>query len=247
MAPPSISTFAAPGGTSPYFTAAATAAHADVPEALVRPTPRSQMRIDTSRPSDAWAKLDVRTLREGCMRTDERARSGPPRRGSTRPETPPRAGCPPTPARLRFARGLPPADARSPARPDRPRRPAPARRRAGRPGTPPFPSPPARPRCRGARGAPRTAASAPRRPTPENHPSGAFPRRRRYTPATRSPFPLRSNSPPSGLNMRNRVSAPGAPASTTTIPSPPGPRCRSQIRRTSPGVSTGPSPSSKTR
>ena len=48
--PPSMTTVAAPGVMKPHLTAAATAAHADVPDAVVGPTPRSQIRIATSRP-----------------------------------------------------------------------------------------------------------------------------------------------------------------------------------------------------
>jgi len=45
MLPPSIWTVVRPPGTSPDFSAAATAAHAEVPDADVAPTPRSQIRI----------------------------------------------------------------------------------------------------------------------------------------------------------------------------------------------------------
>ena len=45
MFPPSIRTLVRPHGTSPDFTAAETAAHAEVPDADVAPTPRSQIRI----------------------------------------------------------------------------------------------------------------------------------------------------------------------------------------------------------
>lgn len=50
MSPPSILTMAGPKDMSPDFTAAATAAQADVPEDAVGPTPRSQIRIRISRP-----------------------------------------------------------------------------------------------------------------------------------------------------------------------------------------------------
>lgn len=51
MSPPSILTMAGPKDMSPLFTAAATAAQADVPEDDVGPTPRSQIRIRISRPA----------------------------------------------------------------------------------------------------------------------------------------------------------------------------------------------------
>lgn len=67
----------------------------------------------------------------------------------------------------------------------------------------------------------------------------------------RRPLPLRSNSPPSGLNMRKGTGNSGAvspgTAPTTTIPSAPTPRRRRQIRRTADTLSTKPGPSSKTK
>jgi hypothetical protein len=72
----------------------------------------------------------------------------------------------------------------------------------------------------------------------ENCRASVQPARRRYRMASRAPLPESSASDPSGLKIRSRATNPGSSgALSSRTPSEPTPRCGSQMRRTTPGVS----------
>ena len=65
MSPPSMRTVAVPGASNPDRTAAAAAAHAEVPDDSVGPTPRSQIRIAISRRARAGRSANCTLVPRG--------------------------------------------------------------------------------------------------------------------------------------------------------------------------------------